>query len=161
MSNDSILAKRLYFSQQGQNGSASVDMAINNVGSQDFQFTSIQDNTFITKLMITIIDESGWDFNSFGKDLVLSNGYRAFYTLDGVSKIYLSDAITTNRDHGMWTENITFLDVGGGDNVLIITFKLETPIVLEDTGEIGVELAIDDFSNLTSFNCLITGYTIS
>ncbi len=162
MSNDALISRRTYFSQQAQNASSSVVMNINNVGTQDFRFVSTSNGTFITTIVLTIKDSSGWDGDDWGKNTTLTNGYRLYYDLTGSGKTFISDAILTNNDHALWGVNFQFAEALGGDNVLIINFDFSiNPIRLEITGEVGIELGIDDYSPITTFRCLISGYTVT
>jgi hypothetical protein len=160
--NDTIISKRSFFQNFCENSSNSSQMAINNIASQDFYYESTG-KTFITEMNISIIDAGNFSRNNFGANATpLINGFRIYYTKNGIGKIYLTDAIIRNSDYYHYHFTVIYHSSGAGDNgYQIICHFNETPIYLINQGRIGIELDIDNYSTLSSFRANVRGYTIT
>lgn len=153
-----------YFHNPLQNASLVQDMAINNASSQDFFVPCSDPFMMINKVNIQIQDNAASDaeFNSdaFGADLALSNGFRLYYIKDGSSsKVYLSDPILTNNDVNKYANKFNYMNLGTGVDSLTFVIEYNTPVIVKNGGEFGIELNIDDFSGLDEFTCYVYGQT--
>lgn len=138
------------------NGGATSNMGINEAVGDDFEYTSTQNGTFIEKLVLVITDNGAWSKELLGGLTSCNNGFRFFFNKG--SKTYLTGALLTNNDINAWVDDYRFFDNGAGDDILRATILFRTPILLDNTQTIGIELGIDDYSGITNMSLLVTGY---